>query len=266
MYWHLAAYNESVAQLTDTDINAVQDGILTVRNSHLIFTSPMDLLAAFACGSLTDRVRFGNAGMTQRGQPHIWPHEQSATIPDLPQFKDMREYPMALPMNEELTVLATTNAAGPSDVNAVLWLGDPGWNANLPNALDRLTVRATVVIAAGAESAWTNPVEVVFERDLWNGVYSVIGANVVAANAIAFRLQFIDQPQVQMKQFRPGGLVQDTIALAPNHRLMEGWGEWGRFHTFNPPLVQTLDDTAGGTYEVRLDLLYLGEGRENLSR
>jgi len=38
-------------------------------------------------------------------------------------------------------------------------------------------------------------------------------------------------------------------------------GEWGRFHTFTPPQLEVFDDTAGGTYEVRLHLVRVGEDR-----
>lgn len=259
MNLHLAMYNESVGSVTNSDINAALDEVLTRRNSHIILTEQYDLLAVFATGSLLDRVRFGNAALTQLGSNHIWPVEVSATIPDLPQIMDRRDSPMRLPMNEEITLEASTTAVGPSDVDIALILGTPAWNMNFPPHRDRLMSRATAVVAAGAESAWTALVEIAFERDLLNGVYAVIGASVVAANAIAFRFRFPDQPAVRGKQLRPGGLVQNATNLQPHPAFMGGFGEWGRFHTFSPPEVQIFDDTAGGTYEIRLDLLYLGQ-------
>ena len=256
MYWHVAAYTEAAVNGTNVDIDSVADEVLTRRNSHLIFTEPYNLLAAFANGATLSRARFNNAGLTQIGIPHIWPLEVSATIPDLPQIVDMRDEPLQLPNNEELLVEGTTTGAG--TVNVILFMGTPEWTPNLPSYIRRLKVRATAVVAAGSETTWTAPVELVFERDLLNGVYAVIGCQVVAANAEAFRLRFPDQPSVRGRQHRPGGLVQDTAALAPNKALLEGWGEWGRFHTFSPPEIQVHADAAGGTYEVRLDVLYLG--------
>lgn len=266
MYWHVAAYNESVAAVTNDDITAVADEVLTRRNNHLIFTDPFNLLAVYGLGSLLSRLRFGNAGLTQLGNNHIWPLEVSATVPDLPQAYDLRDAPMRLPMNEDLIIEGTTTAAGPSDVNVVLLLGKPEFNMNFPPHLARLMTRATAVVTAGAESAWTALAELTFERDLLNGVYAVIGASCVAANAVAFRFRFPDQPAVGGKQLRPGGLVQDAANLQPNPMFMGGLGEWGRFHTFTPPEVQVLDDTAGGTYELRLALLYLGEDESLLMR
>jgi hypothetical protein len=266
MYMHLAAYSESIAQLTNTDINAAADDVLTRRNSHLIFTEQYNLLAAWAFGTSLARARFGNAALTQLGNNHIWPIDVTATVPDDPAIMDLRDAPLVLPQNEELTLEVTNTAAGPAEHGAILWLGLPEWNMNYPPFIDRLRTRATAVVVAGTETTWTALAELTFERDLLNGVYAVVGANVVAANALAFRLRFPDQPNARGKQHRPGGLVQDTAALAPWPAQFGGFGEWGRFHTFTPPEVQVFADAAGGTYEVRLDLLYLGRDEALLRR
>ncbi len=259
MRFHLAAYKESVDNTANTDLNAVADEILTRRNSHFIFTEPVNLLAVYGFGGVISRLRFGNAALTQKGSNHIWPLEVSATIPDLPQLMDMRDAPMMLPRNEELTLEATNTAAGPTETGAVLLLGKPGWSMAWPAHSDRLVARATCVIAAGTETTWTALSEIVMERDLLNGVYAVVGASVVAADAIAARFRFPDQPSIGGKQFRPGCLVQNAANLAPHPMFFGGLGEWGRFHTFSLPEMQVLGDAAGGTYEVRLQLLYLGQ-------
>lgn len=265
MRFHCAAYKESIDNTANSDMNAVLDEVLTRRNSHLIFTEPYNLLGVHAFGGVLSRARFGNAALTQKGSNHIWPLSVSATIPTLPQLMDFRDSPMRLPQNEELTIEVTNTAAGPTETGAVLLLGTPDWNMNFPAHSDRLNARATCVIAAGTETTWTALSEIAFERDLLNGVYSVVGAHVVAANAIAFRFRFPDQPAIGNKQLRPGGLVQDTAQLQPNAMFSGGLGEWGRFHTFSPPELQVLADAAGGTYEVRLQLLYLGQDKSLLT-
>lgn len=264
MYWHLAAYGESIANLTNTDINAAADEVLTRRNNHLIFTEDYNLLAAWAYGTSLSAARFGNAALTQKSTNHIWPIDVSATVPDDPAVFDLRDAPMSLPQNEELTLEVTSTAVGPAPHGAILWLGLPEWNQNYPSAESRFTTRATATIVAASEVTWSDLAELTFERDLLNGVYAVIGAHVVAANALAFRFRFPDQPAIRGKQHRPGGLVQDTAALAPWPPQKGGFGEWGRFHTFTPPEVQVYADAAGGTYEIRLDLLYLGKNESLL--
>jgi hypothetical protein len=263
MKWHTAMYSEAAVNGTNVDIDAALDEIFTRRNSHLIFTQPVNLLAVHAMGSTLVRARFGNAALIQKGTNHIWPVERSATVVDLPQFYDLRDNPLILPRNEELTIEATTDGAGGQQW-FMLHLADPSWTRNQPVGRDRLITRATAVISAGTENTWTALSEITFERDLLNGVYAVVGAWLTAANAVAFRLRFPDQPQVGGRQFRPGGLVQDAIGNSPHPSMHNDMGEWGRFHTFTPPEVQVFADAAGGTYDLRLDLKYLGESPDLL--
>lgn len=266
MYWHCGAYSASLAAGPNLDTTAVLDEVITRRNNHFIFTNPMNLLAALPIGALMTRARFGNAALSQLSINHLWPIEVSATIPDLPQLVDFRDFPLELPQNEELTIELSNSGAGPTQSSVVMFLGDPAWTRNFPPHLDRVNPRATVVITAGSETTWTALAEPVFERDLLNGVYAVVGASLVGADALAFRLRFPDQPDVGGKQFRPGALVQNAANLQPNSMFLGGMGEWGRFHTFSPPEVQVLADAAGGTYEMRFQLLYLGKDESLLRR
>jgi hypothetical protein len=68
------------------------------------------------------------------------------------------------------------------------------------------------------------------------------------------------------RQLRPGGLIQNTAALNPMPNQRFGFGEWGRFHTFELPSIQIYSDAAGGTYEVRLELTYLGQSNSLLQQ
>lgn len=266
MYFHTLAYSASLAAGPNLDTAAVADEVVGVRNSHFILTNPMNMIAALPVGALLTRARFGNAALSQLGINHLWPLEVSATIPDLPQLIDYRDEPFALPQNEEITIESSNSAAGPTQSSAIMWWAAPEWNRNFPAYLDRLMVRATATVVAGTETTWTALANITFERDLLNGVYAVVGCWVVAANALAFRLRFPAQPSVGGKQFRPGGLVQDAANLQPHPMFNGGLGEWGRFHTFELPQVQVLADAAGGTYEMRMALLYLGKDEMLLQR
>lgn len=255
--WHLLMYgNTSGGALADADLVAPVDGIFQRRNSHIIISEPYNLIGVLPIGATLSRLRFANPSMITHGQPHLWPLAVSATMPTLPPFNDYRDYPILLPMNEEITLSATTGAA--DQASAALFVAGPGWNQNIPQGFPRFMARATVVIAAGAEDTWGLPVAIVMERDLLNGVYAVTGAWVVAANALAFRIQFPSMPTFNGRQLRPGGLTQNTAALNPMGIQRFGFGEWGRFHTFELPSIQIYSDAAGGTYEVRLELVYLG--------
>lgn len=265
MNFHLAAYSASLAAGPNLDTAAVADDILGIRNNHLILTKPTNLIATYQIGALMTRARFGNAALTQKGSNHLWPIDVSATVPRLPAVNDLRDNPIVLPMNEEITIESSNSGAGPTQTSVLMWLARPNWTQNYPPFYDRLTSRATVTLAAGSETTWNALATLAMERDLLNGVYSVIGASLVGANALAFRMRFPDQPFPDGKQFRPGALVQDTTTTSPWAGFRGGFGEWGRFHTFTLPQVQTLADAAGGTYEMRLDLLYLGDSESLLN-
>lgn len=259
MYWHMAAYGEALGiAASNSDINAITDDVIQTRNSHLIVTEDMDLLAAHPMAASLTRARFGNVALTVRGANHLWPVTRSATVPAFPRPLDLRDYPLRLPRSEEITIEGSNDAAGADNTWVPLWLAHPNWRRTLPRGLDFFTTRATSVVAAGTEFAWGALTELVFERDLFGGVYSVVGAHMVAPNAVAFRLFFPRQPLINGRQFRPGGLVQNATGNMPWEAQNLGFGEWGRFHTFEPPSVQVLADAAGGTLEMRLTLIYLG--------
>lgn len=264
MYFHVSAYTESLGSVTNSDVDAVADEVLQRRNSHLIFSEPFNLIAARTFGTTLDRIRFGNIALSYRGTQHIRPADIAVNVPSRPRLLDRRTRPLALPINEEVTLEATTTGIGPSQTGAVLWLAKPQWNMNLPYGQDELTARFTTTAAAGSETTWNALSALAAERDLFNGVYAVVGAQVVAANAIAFRLFFPSGRSIEGRQLRPGGLVQQAIGDFPWEAQSRGLGEWGRFHTFELPSIQFLADAAGGTYDVYLDLVYLGSDRDLL--
>lgn len=263
---HLAAYSASLAAGPNLDTTVVPDEVIGSRNSHLIFTDQYRLLACQPIGALLNRARFGNAALQKYSFNHLHPLTVSATQPTNPQVLDFRGDPVELPMNEELTVELGNSGAGPTQSSVILALGSDRWSMNLPTGDAELVARATAVVTAGSETTWTALANMTFERDLINGVYAVVGASVVAAGALAFRLRFPDQMAVNGKQHRPGWLVQETFATQPNLLWKQGFGEWGRFHTFSLPQIQTLADAAGGTYEIRLNLIYLGADKGLLQR
>lgn len=262
--FHLLAYSESVGQVTNEDIAAPNDEVIQVRNGHPIYSEDYNMIAAYPIGAALSRMRFGNVSLTYRGVQHFWPLSVGAAPQRLPQVSMYYPNPIRLPRDEEVTVEATTTAVGPQIVSLAKFIALPDWSPIEPMGEEMGWIRATVVIVAGAASAWTAPVAITLERDLYAGVYAVVGAHVVAANALFFRMIFRTSPKVNGRQHRPGGIVMDTAALEPWDKQGYGLGEWGRFATFELPSIQTFDDAAGGTYEVRLRLRYLGNDRSLL--
>lgn len=262
--FHLSTYAESLALVTNSDVDAVEDTVLQRRNAHLLFSEDFNLIAAYANGSTLSRMRFGNISLSLKGQNHIWPVEPNDANQRYPAIMDLRDYPMKMPLNEEITLEATTTGAGPVVTRAHLWLAKPQWSRNLPPGELIFNTRATAVVTAGTETTWTALAALAFERDLANGVYAVVGAHVVATGAVAFRMFFPSATPIEGRQLRPGGLVQEAGPTPPWPAQTLGLGEWGRFSSFEPPSIQVSGDAAGGTYEVRLNLVFLGTSRSLL--
>lgn len=266
MYHHFSAYVSSLGSVTNTALAAVPDDVIQRRNSNLIMSEKFNVLASLVLGTTTTRARYGNIALSFRGSNHLWPVNRTATIESIPGVQDRRDSPLALPLNEEITIEATTDAVGPAQSATLLWLAKPQWSPRLPIGLETLVTRATAVVTAATETTWTGLAPLVFERDLFNGVYAVTGCRVVAASALGFRLFFPSQQPVEGRQLRPGGLVDNAVGAVGWGPQMYGLGEWGRFHTFEPPSIQVCGDAAGGTYEVRLALTYLGSDERLLMR
>lgn len=256
MFLHTAAYSESLTTPTNGDTNAVDDFVIQRRNDHLIFSEPFNLIGSASFGVGITRQRFGNVALTVRGTNHLFPLNGAGTFPSPPRVFDRRDMPMTLPLNEEITVETTGTDIGAQTMGAVLFLAKPQWSKTLPRGVETLTTRATATTTGGSATSWGNAVALAFERDLFNGVYAVVGAHAQLASAIAFRLSFPSQPNVEGRQLRPGGLAVNAITDFPWEPQHMGLGEWGRFHTFEAPSIQTLG--AAGATEVRLDLVYLG--------
>lgn len=260
--YHVIAYSKSLGAVTNSDITVVPDDVMVSANGHMIFTKPTNLLAAYAFGSTLSRLRFGNVALKQLGTNHIYPINPSDTVASPPAVMDLRDDPLILPQDEEITLEGSTSGIGPANIGAVLYISTPAWTRNLPGGVDAFVTRATVTSPAGTETSWSALSPMIFDQSLYNGSYAVVGAWVVAPGALAFRLRFPDAQSVDGKQMRPGGLVQQSLGAIPWPAQPGGLGEWGRFHTFSPPSIQLLADAVGGTYDVYLSLIYLGRGRD----
>src|SRR5689334_4554862 len=169
MYRHTLAYAASLAAGPNLDTAFAADDVMMSRNSHLILTNRYNLLYATPFGALINRSRFGNASLQRYSFIHLHPLLVSATIPDNPQSMDLRDTPMELPMNEEITIESGNSGAGPTITGAILNIATPDWSENQPGVLARITTRATAVVAAGTTTTWGALANITFERDLING-------------------------------------------------------------------------------------------------
>lgn len=255
--FHLLAYSVTGgAALTDGDVTAPADQSFSRRNGHFIFSEPYNLIAAWALGATITRARLNVPTINAVARHQIWPVEVGTVVPARVYVQDMRTYPMPLPMNEEIAIEATNAAA--EQATAIMTIAPPGWNMNLPRGLQRLTVRATGAVTLTAFT-WSALGAITFAENLRGGWFSVVGMQCFCAGMLAIRLVFPRMEAYNGRILRPGVLGQNAIANAPADWQMGGLGEFGRFHSFEPPQIECFGNAAGAAVqEIRLDLVYLG--------
>lgn len=262
--FHLAAYTlTSAGAVAFSDMTAAVDGTFTQFNGHLIFTSPIKMLAAFIMGATVSDARLNVPSINPYGLHHIVPPEASATVPTNPDIDDYRSSPVDVPLNEEIAILMSNGAAETDQ--AFLWLGTPDWTMNLPRGGQRSTIRVTAT-ATRVSNAWSADAALTFEQLPKGGVYSVLGCWGFEAAMLAFRLNFPNQKMYGGKKLFPGDLAMNAATNVPNKYGRNWLGEWGRFHTFEPPTVQVFSTAAGaGAETFNMDILYLGDSLGLLS-
>jgi hypothetical protein len=257
--FHLAAFAVA-AGINDTnvDVPAVSDTIFTIRNNHFILTEPYNLLYAFHHGASALRARFNTPTLNALARYQIWPIARSATIPSDPKGLDLRQFPLAIPQNEEIAVEESGNLGAATEREATfVWLGTPDWNMNQGRYPFNLIVRFTATIAVNA-NAWSVDVPITFAENLRGGFYDVLGCWVVGASDLAFRLVFPRASFQGQRQLRPGALCQEAVGNLPWEACDE-MGYWGSFHSFEAPTIQVFALAAGTTaIEGRLWLGYPG--------
>lgn len=262
--FHLSAYTLTTAgALAFQDMSAAVDGSISQRNNHLIFTEPYRLLAAMIMGATITDARLDNPTLNAVSLHHITPPLASATVPTNPTIDDYRAYPIQLPINEEIGI-RMSNGAAETD-QAFIFLGTPNWNVQLPNGIRRLTMRATAT-ATRVANAWSGSAALTFEQSPRGGVYAIIGAECIEASTLAFRIDF---PRARLNNGRkmfPGDIAKNAAGNVPNKYGRSWLGEWGRFHTFEPPFLQVFSTAAGaGAETLNLDCILLGDDPSLLS-
>lgn len=260
MPFHLSAYAVA-AGINDAnvDVPVVSDTIFTTRNNHLILTEQYNLLYAFYHGASALRARFNSPTWNALARYQIWPVARSAVIPADPKGWDLRDMPLAIPLNEEIAVEESGNLGAATERETVFcWLGTPDWSRNLPRNQYTFIARFTATITVNA-NAWSGDVPITFAENLRGGFYDVLGAWAVGASDLAFRLVFPRAQFSGQRQLRPGSLCQDAVGNLPPE-INDELGYWGSFHSFEAPTLQVFALAAGATaIEGRLLLGYPGK-------
>lgn len=276
MGFALLDYNAAAAGVNTVNLDFVasSDPDFSQRNSHYIFTEQYYLLATTIIGTSVTRGRFQVPTWNAIGEFTIFNANRALNPPSNPQIDSYIAYPPKVPLNEEFQLQVSNNLGAATEIeNGLIWLATEDWNGNIPrgasNAPPVIQIRATATITQ-VLNAWSGPVALTLSQSLRGGVYAVIGATVQGPNVCAFRLIFPRYRLYHGRKLRPGWLTQTNIGDILNNQIhpwQMAFGEWGRFHTFELPAVETFGTLAGAqAYQIFLWLVYMGEDVSQLSQ
>lgn len=265
--FHLMMYSKATGgSVTDFDLTAATDPDFSQRNGHYIFTEPYYLLGAYAFAPHLTRTNIQSSTLNAITRLNVWPSNESSITVSPPQIDSWLNYPLSLPVNEEIQVLVTD---GTSEVASVLlWVADNTWNQNIPRGIAPLPLfemRVTASLVSVANT-WAGLGAVTFEQQLRGGTYAIVGSIYQSTNVVAVREVFPRMKIVNGRKQRPGSFCQNAIGDLMPYNLPMGpmsWGEHGRFSTFEPPQLECWSPaSATNTIEGRWWLVRLGEGMD----
>lgn len=247
-YFHTAAYRGAVgAGLTDVDIAAVNDGQLTIANSHFVLQDRARLVWAAGFGVNLSRLLLDTPKMRIVGLPSLVPINVVATVPNPVNVVDMHEWQVLLDKVDEIAVKASSTDAGAQTMTAVVGFQ---FAYKQPAAMPSYRIRLTGAITAVAGS-WVNGT-MTLQQSIPRGTYQVAGMDVVGTNLLAARLQFAGSG------WRPGVIARNAVSSVPHPMFQSSaMGVFGEFDSINLPNLEILSGGANTSQEIFLDLIQI---------
>ena len=214
-------------------------------------------------GASIIRGRFQSPTWNALGEWTIFSANRALQPPSNPQWDLYMPAPPPLPMNEEFQVQLSNNLGSSTEIeNAGLLLLTKDWSPAIPRGIATMIARASFTVTPTL-NGWSGGQALTLSANLRGGVYVVVGATLQGTNSAFFRIIFPRYKLYNGRLLRPGGPVSTAIGDVLNQQQMPWqlqWGEWGRFHTFELPQIETFGTLASSTtYQAFLWLVYLGE-------
>lgn len=246
MGFTIAAYDQSIAQNSHLELNAVSDQHLITSGKDITVPDTYDkLMAIFAAGITINRLQISSPTMRKSLIVDGDNLNIGAEPLSPPPFIDMFDNPRQLKSSEGLRALATQGSAGAEIERVIVFLGD-GKVDQVQGEV--MTVRCTGTTTLVAEG-WSL-VPLTFSQQLESGRYQIVGARFESAGAIAGRLVIPGSP------WRPGSVATDSIMDIRGERFRSNKaGIWGEFSHSFPPQAEFLSISADTSETVYLDLV-----------
>lgn len=268
MGFHLLANNGSTTTTTTNGALAgVADPEFTRQGAGNTyrFSEDYQLIINFALGTTITDVRLNMPTINAIARHHVRPiNAAGVTVPSNPQVQDLRDYPLRLPKYEDMIWEASQSATATINGTVLNWIAPLDFNKNLPRGERRIVLRATAS-AAGTANVWGALASLSFAENLRSGWYAIVGCQCFDAGSLAFRLNFAKPTIVNGRKLRPGGICEEAAGNIPLALQMGGLGEWGRFHSAEPPQIEVLSNaTAASAQVLDMDCVYMGDSGPGL--
>lgn len=227
----------------------IPDQHVRVEGINIVVPEGMNnLLGVYFIGPNITQARVESPSLRRTVLLDVSTLERSATPQDIPRYLTFFYNPIPLDNFEILRVLAAEDAAGGSQMTAILWIGD---GAQSPTGGEIYTVEARSSVTL-VPFQWT-PAAVSFTQTLPAGTYQVVGFQAQSAGLIAARLVFVGGT------WRPG-VIGRTSPFQPNLEYFRrgALGVLGEFRHDQPPVVEYLSSSADTSQRVWFDLIKTG--------
>lgn len=249
-FWHVAAYYESLTNsLTNTPVDAVNDGVLTRTSSNnYILPQPGKLRAMYSAGVSLTRARINTPALRYVGLPYGGAVNLALATPAVPNITDWGDMGPTLPTADEISVEHTLGGAAPEVEYTALWFNF-GMRPTPPGPTYRILFTAAITCAPGT---WVSG-SMTPDSTLPAGRYSIVGMTAIGTNLALARLIFPGGG------YRPGCLAQNTVGLYTPPMFTDGsMGLYGTFDSVNVPSLEAFSIGACSAQTIFLDVVRTG--------
>jgi hypothetical protein len=273
MAFHMEYFRSSLSSgVTDVlqQVTFVSTGVLAPSANGVQVSAKLPFLhSLFGVGAHLERIQPQAASMLPLPYPDLAGNNVGTAINTPPTVWDFIYAPKPLRPTETFNIFASQTSAGAETEVVFVQFTDgvvtpapglalaPALNGN--GMLTQVHATATTTLTANAFTQVTP----VLDLPLPAGMYALVGARVMSATALAFRLAPINDPL-----WRPGGIaVQASTDLDwPNQRYVNPltghkspWGTWLTFFQNTVPNVQIFATAADTKEDMWFDLIKISD-------
>lgn len=272
--FHMEAFRSSLSSGTSDvfqQVNyATTNAVLIPLGNGVQVSAMLPFLHSFfGVGAHLENIQFQAASFLPLPYPVFAANNRGTAAESPPRYWDLTRSMKALRPTEYFNVYASQNSGGAENEAIFVNFSDnnilpapPVATAPSINGNGQFTIAHATATTTLTANAWTQ-VTPTLDLPLPAGLYSLVGARVMSAGALAFRIKPVVEPL-----WRPGGVaVQSPDQLdAPNQRYfnpitgrVSKWGEWVRFYQNTLPFVEIWSTSADTSEDFFFDLIKISD-------